>query len=500
MISMKNYPTIANEVMPDLGYEIKDFQYYTWRITGWSGLEKRITSPEFETSGWKWNTDVVSIYLDFADPEGAPVGWCSYVQFALLLWNPEDPTSYVSNNAHHRFTAKEPDWGFTRFYPLHKLFAPSENRTRPLIENNACNITAFICIVKDPTDVIWHDFKNEEIKAEESHLYLSAKHFRFSTLNSPSDTNFDDRRYPLTAIPQLKVLKSETYRNFKRMAAKRFGYSSEQIRFWVFINRQNKTVRPKILLTDNFLDMTIEKIYTTKAAKQNELKFFLEAVDKPANCISRFPQAEGDFRHIIIFIKYFNSDMQSLEGLGYLYVKEIDKVSDIIPFLCEKKGFPQLTPLKIYEEIRPNMIEEMKPNLTFQQSEIQDGDIICFQKALTQKALTEEEVQGHTTAGRICDIPAFYESLSMRIVVHFKPRYKDREPNPEFELVLNKEYTYDDITIRVAARLSTNPLKFRFTRAYGTVVERATAQTLSEMLESIPSKWPNILIYETLDI
>ncbi|CAG8857399.1 30138_t:CDS:2, partial [Gigaspora margarita] len=36
-------PTIVNEVMPDPGYEIEDFQYYTWRITGWSGLEKRIT-------------------------------------------------------------------------------------------------------------------------------------------------------------------------------------------------------------------------------------------------------------------------------------------------------------------------------------------------------------------------------------------------------------------------------------------------------------------------
>ena len=30
------------------------------------------------------------------------------------------------------------------------------------------------------------------------------------------------------------------------------------------------------------------------------------------------------------------------------------------------------------------MIEEMKLNSTFQQSEIKDGDIICFQKALTE--------------------------------------------------------------------------------------------------------------------
>ena len=31
------------------------------------------------------------------------------------------------------------------------------------------------------------------------------------------------------------------------------------------------------------------------------------------------------------------------------------------------------------------MIEEMKFNNTFLQSEIQDGDIICFQKSLTEE-------------------------------------------------------------------------------------------------------------------
>lgn len=31
------------------------------------------------------------------------------------------------------------------------------------------------------------------------------------------------------------------------------------------------------------------------------------------------------------------------------------------------------------KEIKPGMIEPMKPKLTFQASEIQEGDIICFQ-------------------------------------------------------------------------------------------------------------------------
>jgi ubiquitin carboxyl-terminal hydrolase 7 len=45
---------MANKIMPDLGQEIEDFKYYTWHVTNWKNLEKRIMGPEFETGGWKW--------------------------------------------------------------------------------------------------------------------------------------------------------------------------------------------------------------------------------------------------------------------------------------------------------------------------------------------------------------------------------------------------------------------------------------------------------------
>lgn len=37
------------------------------------------------------------------------------------------------------------------------------------------------------------------------------------------------------------------------------------------------------------------------------------------------------------------------------------------------------------QEIKPGMIELMKPKSSFAQSEIQDGDIICFQVELPEK-------------------------------------------------------------------------------------------------------------------
>uniref|UniRef100_U9UKW1 MATH domain-containing protein n=1 Tax=Rhizophagus irregularis (strain DAOM 181602 / DAOM 197198 / MUCL 43194) TaxID=747089 RepID=U9UKW1_RHIID len=105
LLPVTDYEPMANKIMPDLGYEIEDFKYNTWRVTNWRHLEKRITGPEFEAGNWKWrillfpsgnnNQDTVSIYLDFVDPKGAPAGWHSCVQFALVLWNPEDPTQYI---------------------------------------------------------------------------------------------------------------------------------------------------------------------------------------------------------------------------------------------------------------------------------------------------------------------------------------------------------------------------------------------------------------------
>jgi len=39
----------------------------------------------------------------------------------------------------------------------------------------------------------------------------------------------------------------------------------------------------------------------------------------------------------------------------------------------------------LYEEIKPGMIEPLKPSVTFVASEIQDGDIICFMRAQSSK-------------------------------------------------------------------------------------------------------------------
>jgi len=41
-----------------------------------------------------------------------------------------------------------------------------ENASRPMMENDCANITAYIRVVKDETGVLWHNFTNYDSKKE----------------------------------------------------------------------------------------------------------------------------------------------------------------------------------------------------------------------------------------------------------------------------------------------------------------------------------------------
>ncbi|RIB08237.1 hypothetical protein C2G38_2111611 [Gigaspora rosea] len=828
-LSVTDYENFANSKMPHLDCEVEDFQYYTWNVTGWRNLEGRITSPEFVAGGWKWHIllyplgdtdyDVVSIYLEFADQYIAPNGWHSCAQFAFALWNSEKPTKYVYLDAYHRFTAEISNWGWRRFCEHRKLLVPSGNHTRTLIENDSCNITAFVRIIKDPTGFLWHNFTNYDSKKATGYItlknegttgYLNAtlqllfsltyfrkavyqiptendvqdksvpfaiqkifyqmqmsdttvgtkeliKSFGWNSLNSfmqhdahefynllrnnleskmkntndisklfvgkiksyikcididyessrvedyydiqlnvkgcktlddsfmdyikeetlngdnkyyaginglqdatkrvifesfppvlhlqlkrfeydaqiatvdkindshefpmeidlekylspeadrskphkyllygvlvhsgyyygghysalikptkngkwlkfnddrvvpvtdkevlercygggiefssayvlvyiresdiddvlspmlPEDipehlqrsldkqkikeeeeqrsylcakvitpkilnqhqgygiANFDNPRYPLSEVPQFKVLKIETCNAFKDKLATNFEIPTEQIRFWALTKHSIR------LITGIYLNLSMDEIYTRMGWEQNELKLYLEIAHKPINDETWFPMVDT---HVMIFIKYFDPNAQYLEGLGHIYIQKRNKIDSIIPILCEKKEFPPHTPLRIYNEARSVLIEEL--------NHLKHGDIICFQKDLAE--INKD--------GRVHDIPSFYKSLSTRIIVKFKPKFKDGRQQPEFELALDKEYLYDVVASHVAAYLSTDPLKLRFTSAhitFGTprfVIKRETNTRLASMFptryQSLPAS-ANILYYEKLD-
>jgi ubiquitin carboxyl-terminal hydrolase 7 len=62
---------------------------------------------------------------------------------------------------------------------------------------------------------------------------------------------FDEKNWPPSDLPTFRVLKSEPYSTFKSRVAQHFNYPESQIRLWVLVNRQNKTVRPDNPIPEN---------------------------------------------------------------------------------------------------------------------------------------------------------------------------------------------------------------------------------------------------------
>jgi ubiquitin carboxyl-terminal hydrolase 7 len=122
----------------------------------------------------------------------------------------------------------------------------------------------------------------------------------------------------------------------------------------------------------------VEMIRNNMAARQNDLRLYLDVVQDPYK-----PEIQQGY--IMLFLKHFDTSKQSLYGLGKMYVSRSSKVSDLFAYINERMRWAPGTPIKLYEEIKPGMIELMKSKLTFTQSEIQDGDIICFQVDLAEK-------------------------------------------------------------------------------------------------------------------
>jgi ubiquitin carboxyl-terminal hydrolase 7 len=168
--SADDFPAMMARVLPkDPDLETADETWNTWSISNWRKLSKKEHGPIFQCGGSPWrilffpygnHVEHASFYLEHAWEDEVPENWYACVQFALVLWNPNDPTIQISHTATHRFNQDEGDWGFTRFAELRRLFHMQwEGRGVPLVQNDEANITAYVRVVKDPTGVLWHSFQ-----------------------------------------------------------------------------------------------------------------------------------------------------------------------------------------------------------------------------------------------------------------------------------------------------------------------------------------------------
>lgn len=329
---------------------------------------------------------------------------------------------------------------------------------------------------------------------EEQHLFLTAKVITDDTFAHHEGfdlATFDDKNWPPSDLPSFRVLKQETYKVFKARVAQHFHYPENQIRLWVLVNRQNKTVRPDTHIPENEPTLTVEVIRNNMAARQTDLRLYLDVIPDP-NKTDIPPQS------IMVFLKHFDTSKQTLLGAGKVYMLRTSKVGDLVALINERMRWPAGTPIKLYEEIKPGMIEAMKPKMTFAQSEIQDGDVICFQVDLPDKEIHDLESQGlHSNP------MGYYDFLQNRVMIIFRPKID--ESDPEFNLVLSKKHNYDTMSMKAGEYLRHDPIKLRFTTTHATngqpksVLKRSLNQSVGEIMTPYYTT-STVILYEKLDV
>ncbi|KAJ7046714.1 hypothetical protein C8F04DRAFT_1307881 [Mycena alexandri] len=334
---------------------------------------------------------------------------------------------------------------------------------------------------------------------EEQHLFLTAKVITDETFSRHEGfdlATFDEKNWPPSELPSFRVLKQETYSTFKSRVAQHFGYPESQIRLWVLVNRQNKTVRPDTPIPENEPTLTVEVIRNNMAARQNDLRLYLDIIPDPS-------KPDPPPQSIMVFLKHFDTSKQSLLGAGKAYMLRTSKVSELAHVINERMRWQPGTPLKLYEEIKPGMIELMKPKLSFAQSEIQDGDVICFQVDLTEKESHDLDSQGlHSNPIH------HYDFLQNRVLIVFRPKLVEIDADhPEFDLTLSKKQNYDIMSQRAGDRLGHDPIKLRFTTTHATngtpksLLKRSLNQSIAEiMAPNYINPTTTVILYEKLDV
>ncbi|KAK5941021.1 ubiquitin-specific protease ubp15 [Knufia obscura] len=332
------------------------------------------------------------------------------------------------------------------------------------------------------------ELERRKKEREEAHLYialgvLSDKSFKQHHWFDL--TNYDADQKDPAAVTVHRVLRQKKVGEFAAEIAEELGVDSDQVRFWVMVGRQNKTNRPDQPLKN---DSTIDDAWHRHSSKGKPFYLWAETRERDKGTGKvEWPDASGDAVNknggnhpILVFLKYFDINQQTLSGMGHVYVNKNDRVDTLFPYIRETMGWSDGRDISLYEEIKFSMIETMKSTNTFGQSEIQDGDIICFQENERNSTVGTDHVL-------YANARMYYDYLLNKIPVMFQPRI---QPGEVFTLDLSKKMTYEQFSEKVGQHLQVPATHLRFATVNSSngkpkaVVKRNLQQNLYQILQT----------------
>lgn len=190
---------------------------------------------------------------------------------------------------------------------------------------------------------------------EEQHLYLGVKAITEATFQQHGGTdltNFEAVPDQDPAAPRFyRLLRTATMQDLVNQIAADLEQDPKRVRLWIMVNRQNKTIRPDQPVMD--LRPTVEETYARAAAHRDQaLRVWVEVAEEVnSEGAAVWPTYPGLPNGVVVkndlillFLKWFDVDSQSLKGVGHAYISKEKKVEELVPIIMKKMGWGEKLP------------------------------------------------------------------------------------------------------------------------------------------------------------
>ncbi|KAH3867833.1 hypothetical protein DPMN_030970 [Dreissena polymorpha] len=327
--------------------------------------------------------------------------------------------------------------------------------------------------------------KRQERK--EAHLYMNVQVVTEDYFGGHQGTDLLDLEK--ANFRNFRVKKSSTLKEFLEMLAENLNYPVHQIRPWPFQARQNQTYRPTHLDVEADMNKTVQDL-----AEEGIWTLFVETLN-PESSQQRLQHFDKE-SDVLLFLKMYEPRTKTINYCGHAYVPIAAKGSELIPKLNKRAGFAVDTPLLLFEEVKPNLLE-MLPNSDLPMEkmleELMDGDIIVFQR-------DEPDLDSY-------ELPTakdFFRDLYYRVEITFCDKNVINDPG--FTLELSMRMNYDQMANGVAKYLLTDPYLLQFFKPQGyrdgpgNAIRCTFDGTLKELLMYSKPRQPKKLYFQQLNI
>ncbi|KAL0590185.1 hypothetical protein ABG067_001830 [Albugo candida] len=380
--------------------------------------------------------------------------------------------------------------------------------------------------VQIPNHLLERFHEEEKITArrkkqqQTEHLYMTiriASDWSIHKLRKYSKTT-DFASFSNSFCLRLRMKRTASIRHLYYQVHRQTGVELERLRLWRVIMRENRTQRPDSPLESNLLDYRVECLIDEDTSTKAPVRLFLQilAVEKlkattsinlyfwptknsqtessgtsndliredEGECLDTedatalrnlsIPRIRGN--EILLFIKYYDVKIRDLNDrlkyMGNILIDGTKTGAALAKHLHDALHLPYTDELLLYEEIQPTSVVEVNMLTSLQHSDIQHGDIICFQKESDLDTLTSRKRD--TSALDKCagsnqpteegieeleelypDVPSYFRYLLDRVDIRFQELNIPEKEGFVLGLLLSNKYR--DIVEAVADHLQLGP-------------------------------------------